>query len=236
MTTHPASRFVVAATVALALATGCSDDDPETIRIDFSQGTQGWVAGFADYPAGEEDFFELEADYRALPAPLDTSQNAHYISGNNHSDDLWMYYKGQVLVPLTDTRYRVRFDVEIATMVPNGCFGVGGSPGEGVTMKAGASEIEPKSMLAGADLRMNVDKGNQTQGGEDAVVIGDVANSVPCGEPPRWELKRLSSEGDAIEVESDGAGRVWLFVGSDSGFEATTSLYYTWVVATFEPL
>jgi hypothetical protein len=31
---------------------------------------------------------------------------------------------------------RVSFDVEIATNVPSGCGGVGGAPGEGVTVKA----------------------------------------------------------------------------------------------------
>lgn len=28
---------------------------------------------------------------------------------------------------------------------------------------------------------MNVDKGNQAIGGANAVVVGDIANSVPCG-------------------------------------------------------
>ena len=41
---------------------GCSGDDPMTIRIDFRQSGQGWVAGFADYPVGQDAFYELEAD------------------------------------------------------------------------------------------------------------------------------------------------------------------------------
>lgn len=69
---------------------GCSGDEPQTFRIDFAGGSQGWVAAFADYPAGEEDSYELEAEWRALPASPDASRNAQYISGNNHSDDLWM--------------------------------------------------------------------------------------------------------------------------------------------------
>ena len=39
---------------------------------------------------------------------------------------------------------------------------------------------------------------------------------------------------ESLQVQTDGSGSVWLFVGTDSGFEATTSVYYTWVVATFE--
>ena len=34
---------------------------------------------------------------------------------------------------------------------------------------------------------------------------------------------------------ADGSGSVWLFAGTDSGFEATTNVYFTWFVATFEP-
>ncbi len=219
----------------VGLVAGCSNDDPQTIRIDFSQGAQGWVGSFTDYPVGEDDFFELKVDYRPLLQPLNTSRNAHYISGNNHSDDLWMYYKGQVRGLDGGRRYSVRFEVEIATSVQNGCFGVGGAPGEGVTVKAGASDIEPDRIIVGTDWRMNVDKGEQETGGENAVVIGDVANSIPCEEPPQWELKQLSSGLETVEVTTDGSGSVWLFVGTDSGFEATTSVYYTWVVATFEP-
>lgn len=220
----------------MALFAACNNDDPHTIRIDFAAGTQGWVAGFADYPVGEDAFYELDTGYRALVPPLNTGQNAQYITGNNHSDDLWMFYKGQVAGLDGNRRYSVRFDVEIATNVPNGCFGVGGAPGEGVTVKAGASEIEPEAVVDGADWRMNVDKGNQTGGGVNAVVLGDVASSTSCGETPQWELKQLSSGLESVAVTTDSRGSTWVFVGTDSGFEATTSVYYTWVVATFEPL
>ena len=236
MTSRGLFRRLGVVVFAVASAQACSSNDPQTIRIDFSQGTQGFVGGFADYPVGEDALFELVTDYRPLPPPLDTSQNALFISGNNHSDDLWMYYKGRVAGLDGSRRYRVRFEVEIATSAPHGCTGVGGAPGEGVTVKAGASTDEPERVVVGADWRMNVDKGQQTNGGRNALAIGDVANSVPCGETPTWQLKQLSSGSESLVVETDGSGSVWLFVGTDSGFEATTSLYYTWVVATFDPV
>jgi len=37
-------------------------------------------------------------------------------------------------------------------------------------------------------------------------------------------------------IRADDRGAVWLLVGTDSGFEATTSLYYTRVIATFAPV
>jgi len=231
----PRGRQVLPWAVLLAaLASSCSEADRLGYDFDFAQGTHGWVAGFADYPPANEGIYFLESDYRPLPEPLDTSRNALYISGVNRSDDLFMYYKGQAgLRP--STSYRVSFDVEIATNAQSGCFGVGGSPGESVYVKAGVSLVEPEGILDGAGhLRMNVDKGQQSNGGENALVLGDMANSQSCGsEVPRWELKRLS--GSALQITTDETGRIWLFVGTDSGFESRTEVYYTRFSARFDP-
>ena len=168
-----------------------------------------------------------------MPAPLDTSKSALYIAGTNRSDDLFMYYKGQVRVG-PRTTYSISFEVQIATHVPSGCGGVGGAPGEDVTVKAGASTAEPEATVAGGFLRMNVDKGQQSQGGANALVLGDVANSRRCEEPLQWELKRLAA--GSLPVTTDDSGRLWLFVGTDSGFESRTAIYYTRVTARLERL
>ena len=88
--------------------------------------------------------------------------------------------------------------------------------------------------MEGSTYIMNIDKGNQASGGEDAITLGDVANSVVCGDTPTWELKELSSA-SRVEVTTGSQGDVWLLVGTDSAFEATSSLYYTRFVATFSP-
>ncbi len=41
---------------------------------------------------------------------------------------------------------------------------------------------------------------------------------------------------ESIAVTADQDGRVWILVGTDSGFQIITSLYYTMVTASFEPL
>jgi predicted small secreted protein len=220
--------------VASCCLAACSHTDTVGYDFQFSRGPQGWTALFADYPADNEAIFDLVADYRALPEPLNTSQNALYIAGTNRSDDLWMQYKVPVTLP-ANTTYLVSFEVQIATDVPSGCGGVGGAPGEGVTVKAGVSVIEPDRYLDGAGWwRMNVDKGSQTVGGEDAVVIGDLANSRPCDDGFAWELKQL--QGPPMTFTTDSTGRAWLFVGTDSGFEARSSVYYTRFGAVFQPM
>jgi hypothetical protein len=231
----PAPPVAGALLSGLLCATGCSNSGSVGFDYDLGRGPSGWEEGFADYPASDEPIFMLEAGYRALPAPLDTSRSGLFIAGTNRSDDLWVYYKTEVALP-ADTTYRVRFDVEIATAVPAGCGGVGGAPGEGVTVKAGVSLVEPDRALDAAGYwRMNVDQGQQTQGGEDAVVIGNLANSRTCEQGFGWELKRLAS-GRSMVLSTGNTGRAWLFVGADSGFESRSAVYYTRFTALFEPL
>jgi hypothetical protein len=231
---HKALSPAVLLAVGLAIASGCSDRGSLGYDFDFARGPQGWAELFADYPAGQDALFNLVADYRSLPAPLDTSRSALYIAGTNRSDDLWMQYKTEVVLP-ADTHYRVSFSVEIATGAPSGCIGVGGAPGEGVTVKAGVSLIEPDRELdAMGWWRMNVDKGQQTGGGEDVVAIGDLANSRTCEQGFEWELKHLG--GPPMMFTTDSTGRAWLFVGTDSGFESRSAVYYTRFVALFEPM
>ena len=84
---------------------------------------------------------------------------------------------------------------------------------------------------------MNIDKGNQSNGGRDAVVLGNVANAQLCGEdPPRYELKTLSGGGQEVTAEADEQGRLWLLFGSDSGFESLTALWYTQVTVMLTPV
>jgi len=232
---RPGSRALGWVALAAALACGCSEANSVGWNFVFTRGSHGWSAGFADYPAGQEAFYGLQADYRSLPEPLDTSRSALFIAGVNRSDDLFMFYKGQGALQL-DTSYRVTFEVEIATAVPSGCVGVGGAPGESVWVKAGVTTVEPLPFIDGSGyFRMNVDKGAQASGGENAVVLGDIANSQSCREEARWELKTLSSP-ESITVTTDGDGDVWVFVGTDSGFESLSALYYTRVAVDFEPI
>lgn len=39
---------------------------------------------------------------------------------------------------------------------------------------------------------------------------------------------------EIVQAEADDEGRIWLIVGTDSGFEGRTELYYTRYRATFE--
>ncbi len=91
-----------------------------------------------------------------------------------------MYYKSRLTGLMPNTLYRAGFVLGLATNAPRGCTGVGGAPGESVYLKAGVSAVEPVAILAGdGHLRMNIDKGNQSNGGAALERHGS-ATSMGC--------------------------------------------------------
>lgn len=229
----------IAAIIAAALGVACSSDDDGTgdetppdgvsrTPFSFEEGSSGgWRAGFADYPAGDEDFFELSSGVERLPAPLDGTVGLA-LNGSNRSDDLFMYITRRLDGFLPDTRYALDFEITFATDAPSGCVGIGGAPGESVTLKAGATVIEPAAIDDGTGfLSMNIDKGVQSAGGSDAVALGNVANSSDCAEGGAdYELKTLDNADMPFTVTTDESGTLWVLFGTDSGFEGVTRLYY----------
>ena len=232
---------LVAATAHCGANVPAQPSRPVEFVFRLEAGPDGWEAGFSNYPAGQENAMELTADYRQLPAVLGLNRSALFISANNRSDDLVMFFRRRVTGLEPTARYTVGFEIEFATDAPRGCGGIGGSPGESVYVKAGASPMEPLARPGAlGQMVLNVDKGNQSQGGREAAVLGTIENTVPCQQEPdgsivrRWELKTLRSSG-LVHAEADLSGGVWLIVGTDSGFEGRTELYYTRIRATFNP-
>ena len=171
----------------LSLLSACGSDnedikiDPNTkmLQIDFNESITGWKAGFADYPAGEELFYELDFGHANLPAALDTNRKGFRVTGNNHSDDLFMFITKKVEGLEPNTRYDFRFKVTFGTNAQNNCIGIGGSPGNSVWIKVGATKDEPKAVNDGTGfLLLNWDKGNQAASGSDAIIAGNFANST----------------------------------------------------------
>ena len=238
-------RALVTALVA-GTAASCSDLPTEltpgarAFEHNLRIGAPGWEAGFANYRPDMGDDMELEAGHEPLPEALDEDGSMGlYIAGTNRSDDLFMFWKDRVdgLDPFTP--YRVEFEVEFATEAPSGCVGNGGPPGESVYVKAGATLVEPEAVV-GHEMGdeyyvMNIDKGNQAQEGADAKILGHVGNTASECTDWEWELKQLEGH-SPIEIETDAEGAAWLIIGTDSGFEGRTRLYYTWLRVVFEPI
>ena len=189
--------------------------------------SENWQVGFADYPPGEDVFYELGSELTTLPSYLGTNVPGLKITGNNHSDDLFMFAKKNITGLKPNTTYDVTFELEIATNASSECFGVGGAPGVGVYIKTGISVIEPNVVedVNNNILLMNINKGNQAQSGTDAIVLGHFGNTNPC-ENITYQLKILDNHNSAVRFTTNNSGNSWILVGTDSAFEATTTIYY----------
>jgi hypothetical protein len=233
----PVSFFLV----VLLFLGGCVDDELKggfeflTYSYDFDESDFGWQGGFADFPTNaDSSFYELDFEYTDSPA----GRNTLMISGNNHSDDLFMFFKRRVAGLAPSTEYTVTFEIEFESEARRGDVGIGGAPGESVFLKVGATEEEPLPVVSGDLFRMNIDKGHQSDSGEDMTKIGDIA--VPAGSEGFVVATRSNSPNDTnssyklpIMARSNAQGEVWLIVGTDSGFEGTTTLYYRKISAVF---
>jgi hypothetical protein len=123
----------------------------------------------------------------------------------------------------------MQFVITLASDAATGCVGAGGPPGEGVKLKAGASAVEPLSVLQpNGYLRMNVNIGDLTLGGTAASVAGKIANGIPCEKAaPTFPFALIQrSHQHIVNVMANESGELWLLVGTDSGFEGLTRLYY----------
>ena len=121
------------------------------------------------------------------------------------------------------------FEVELATPYPAKSVGVGGSPASSVFLKAGASTTKSEKVKDGTYYKLNLDKGNQAEGGKDLVVIGNLANGKEVEE---YTLIQRSNVGKPFTVKTDAKGEIWLILGTDSGFEGNQFIYYTRIKVT----
>jgi hypothetical protein len=229
---------VVVGLIIYAVVTGISSSIH--LEFDFRQGAQGWEAGFAEY-SPEMEGMMLEWEIRPLPSELGINGTGYYLQGINHSDDLFMFLKRRLgtddgVVP--GQEYRVIFTIVFASNAPSGAVGIGGSPGESVYLKAGASMVEPEVYLdSDTDYYlMNVDKGAGNSGsGTAASVVGNIANGLSAEENPLYvSLERQHEHEYTVNASQDG--ELWLLVGTDSGFEGLTAIYYQSIGVTLIPV
>lgn len=223
--------------ILIFLLSGCdvTDDngepDPSVFEYDFSESEASWEPFFTDYNVGWEEKMQLTSDYRSLPEPLNTDDNAHFISAVNHSDDVKMLFRRQVESLEPNTLYQVGFTIRFGTSVPSGCAGIGGAPGEAVRVIADATTIKPEPFVGGEDedyYLLNIQHLDDPDEWHHDVIMGDIANSRDCEEGYEYEIKEVQSGPNHRSVTTDDNGRAWLMFGTRSGFEGQTDLYYTY--------
>ena len=226
-----------------AATTSTGPTDPNgtvTLTYEFENGSDGWAAEVSDYTSATRPEDVVVATGVQPPGIADDSGFIH-LAATNRSDDLFQFLLRQIgpeadLKP--ETAYRIAFDITGYSNAPSNCAGIGGAPGESVWLKVGASTVKPQPVDEDGSTRLNVDKGGQSEGGENAEVAGNLANGIPCehaleNNRPYEEVNWSESLPDSFFADQDG--NIWLFVGIESGFEGRSDLYYDRVEVSLTP-
>ncbi|QIP13836.1 hypothetical protein G8759_15065 [Spirosoma aureum] len=218
---------------------GCRDQNADmydsTILVvtDFAKGADSWKADYSDYQLNEADSIHFVSGIRSLPMPLDTSRKAFLVGSTNASDDLFMFLKRKLSGLRPTTNYQIVYELELASKYPAQSVGIGGSPGLALHLKVGASAVEPVKVEKNQGYYLNLDKGDQATGGKDVILIGDASND---NTDDRYRLVRRFSNGKNLMAQTDKNGDLWLVVGTDSGYEGRTDLYYSRILVSLRPI
>jgi peptide-methionine (S)-S-oxide reductase len=205
----------------------------------FNQDTNGWIPAMSDYSLSATQL-RFTAEVRRLPGNFPSELRGYYLQSHNTPDDLFMYLKKELSSSdgvEADRSYGVSIYVSFLSNAPSGLAGIGGSPGENVYLKAGVSLVEPVAILEAERefVKLNLDKGDQDQGGRDLQVVSIIANGqAPQENQPYVLLERLHHFPTVIRT--DRRGVLWITVGIESGFEGLTGIYFYEIIVTLRPL
>lgn len=225
----------------IAMAQSCTlllppDNTPSEYSWSFQQTSDNWTAGFADYHVSangqmlDTSIYEMRAGHIILPAELQTNTTGtakgFFLQSHNRSDDMFMFLKRRITGLQAGKRYTIEASVRFGSNALWGNVGIGGPPAEAVYVKFGAAGTEPQVLIDGGFVRFNLDKGNQAVGGANAIVLGNIGVSGTVNNA--FAFKTLSSTGitEKLRATASSDGSLWLFVGTDSGFEGLTQVYY----------
>lgn len=208
-------------------------------RYTFNQETHGWIPGLSDYVL-EATELRFKAEVRQLPPNFQSELRAYYLQSDNTPDDLFMFLKKELAASdgiEPDRTYSVSIYVGFLSNAPSDAAGIGGSPGGSVFLKAGVSLLEPVAILDTAQsyVGLNLDKGSQSESGRDLQVVSNIENGQPPQDnPPYLYLERVHHF--PTLVRTDRRGAIWITVGTESGYEGRTGIYYYEIIVTLRPL
>lgn len=186
---------------------------PLVYQSNFSRNADGWQAEYVDYSEVTNDM-NFESAWMGLPKPLDNARKAVMVSSVNRSDDVFMFLIRKLTGLQPNQAYQLVFTIELASTYANNAVGIGGSPGSSVFLKAGATAVEPKKLLNNGFYELNIDKGIQSEGGRNAIVLGNIgAGDDVTG----YKLITRDNTATPFQVRSNAQGELWLVVGTDSG-------------------
>jgi hypothetical protein len=204
----------------------------------FDEGTEGWIAAFADYPVGLEDSMKLDYRHGSLYVSESIGNvSAFKQSGYATNSDLFMYIKQQVSGLIPNSRYTVIINVELNSQLLLEYQGDLDNKNVGSFLKVGAFKTEPDTLAVldavnqeFSTVTVDFDKGENSSGGMDMTFIGRI-EYTKLGESPIL-LNGLNAD-SPIYTASDSEGKLWIAVGVDTNIPVYQEISYTSVAAQF---
>ena len=83
--------------------------------------------------------------------------------------------------------------------------------------------MEPAKKLVAKFYEFTLDKGQQANEGKDAAILGNASNGL---DTEKYAIVKRSNADKPFTVKVNAQGELWLFIGSDSGFEGLNILYF----------
>jgi hypothetical protein len=219
---------------ALSISILFNDTAVHKYEYSFDNDNGGWEGGFADLPIDYNPaIYDLQYIRELLPITPNTNNYGMKLNSINRSDDLFMFMTKKIEDLKPNTEYNASLLLKMYTNQSGGMMGVGGAPGESVSIKVGILGKQPKIVEGNgsseSNYLMNIDKGNQSTEGKDAKIVGNIVK--PDSEQDGFQPVSFNFNN---KVTTNGNGELYVIIGSDSGYEGLTTLYFDDVKLTLK--
>jgi hypothetical protein len=204
----------------------CSLGDKDGVSISsarfyFSESQSDWHGGFANYAAADSVSSELYFGYDNLPENLANNQKSLKLSGKNLGQKLTMFIKKKITGLAPNTDYTLVYDVTFASDVNKGT-----ASGDSVAVITGSFSQEPISVLSDGYYRLGTSYGPLSG---SYYQLGSIGNTNPTPQFDYVNVGNATSQYPYIKGRTNSLGELWLFVGIDSLYKGTTTIYFTYV-------
>lgn len=212
--------FRIFCLISFLIMSGCEDKEEDALEImahtyDFNENITGWTPEFTDYPVNQDPLADSVYRWKAefANSPSNDGSKALLLTCNNLSGDIFMFLKRKIDHLKPNTNYRLVYEISFSSNI---------TAGSGITLKAGGSELEPKKIIENGYYTLNLDKGYDTDSGENLASFGD-AGAATTG----MITKGNTNAYYPLVVKSNSKGEIWLVVGTDSLVQGINSIYYS---------
>jgi len=193
-------------------------DSDNVLIFQFNEDSLLWNGGFSDYPAIQEDNFDLSFQQADLPPVFQRSEAKalEWVSFNKSNDNLFMYASRKVTGLEPNADYFLSFEVESGYQTLEGNEFLLRPNQRNLYIKVGAINIEPQTFFdeETEQVEQNFDKGiSPPSDGLNMVRLGNII----VGESAYRNVLVTNDTGNFVFLtRTNDRGELWLLVGVDS--------------------